>query len=73
MSTAKKINLLTEGQVADMFGVDQSTLRRWRYDGCGPHFIRLGSNIRYRHEDIEDHLMSHRHQSTYEYYQGVEL
>lgn len=73
MNTLKKSKLMTEGEVAHMFGVDQSTLRRWRYEGCGPHFVRLGSNIRYRHEDIDDHLSENRYRSTYEYAGGLDL
>jgi len=35
--------------------ISPRTLERWRYDGDGPAYLKLGSRIVYRLEDIETH------------------
>lgn len=41
--------LLTEEEVAAYFGLSRRTLKLWRYEGRGPEYVRLASNvIRYR-------------------------
>jgi excisionase family DNA binding protein len=68
MPQANAQKLMTEGEVANFLGVDQSTIRRWRYEGNGPHFIRLGKKaIRYSYDDLQEHLSANRHKCTYEY------
>lgn len=39
--------LLTTEEVADHFRVNPSTVRRWRLDGVGPRYIKVGSVYRY--------------------------
>lgn len=39
-------------QTADYLGVDYFTLARWRGEGKGPTFIRVGRQIRYRERDL---------------------
>jgi predicted DNA-binding transcriptional regulator AlpA len=51
-------NLLTETQVAQDLRVSLACLRRWRLEKRGPIFVKLGSLVRYRPEDIEAWLMS---------------
>jgi hypothetical protein len=29
------------------------TLERWRWEGRGPHYLKLGNRIAYRIEDVE--------------------
>ena len=41
-----------EKWVADTLSVSVQTIRRWRYLGGGPDFMRLGGSIRYREVDI---------------------
>jgi predicted DNA-binding transcriptional regulator AlpA len=45
-------NLVTEHEVACLTAMSVATVRRWRLLGQGPKFIKLGSAVRYRPEDI---------------------
>lgn len=38
---------LTTQEVAKLFRVDPSTVRRWRLDGVGPRFVQVGNVYRY--------------------------
>jgi excisionase family DNA binding protein len=41
------MDLMTTAEVASYFRVDSSTVRRWRLDGLGPEFVKIGSVYRY--------------------------
>ncbi len=45
--------LLDERAVAKSLSVSLATVRRWRYEGGGPPFLKLGALVRYRREAIE--------------------
>ena len=40
------MDLMTTAEVADYFRVNSSTVRRWRLDGMGPQFVKIGSVYR---------------------------
>jgi excisionase family DNA binding protein len=44
--------LLTQQQLADELQVSMRTLERWRQEGTGPSFVRVGRSPRYRRSDI---------------------
>ena len=45
---------LTTDQVAERLGIPAGTLVRWRYEGKGPRWTRLGDRlIRYYIHDVE--------------------
>ena len=46
-------SLLTEGEVAERLNVSLASVRRWRLEQRGPQFIKVGSLVRYRVEDLE--------------------
>jgi hypothetical protein len=46
------INLLTECDVSERLHVSVASLRRWRLENRGPRFIKVGSLVRYRPEDL---------------------
>jgi predicted DNA-binding transcriptional regulator AlpA len=50
--------LLTPEQTTEALGLRSTrTLRKWRYEGRGPAYVRLGNNtIRYRKSDLEAYL-----------------
>jgi predicted DNA-binding transcriptional regulator AlpA len=50
---------LTESETARRLGVSISGLRKWRRNGSGPRFIRLGRLIRYLASDIQSFLDGH--------------
>jgi hypothetical protein len=47
------INLQNEEQVAKQLNVSVASLRRWRLVNRGPQFIKVGSLVRYRPDDVE--------------------
>jgi len=50
--------LLNERQVAERLTVSVATVRRWRLLGQGPRYIKVGSAVRYRAEDVAEWLNS---------------
>jgi excisionase family DNA binding protein len=48
--------LLKEEEVAEQLHVSVASLRRWRLARRGPQFIKVGSLVRYRPEDLETWL-----------------
>jgi len=44
--------LLNEQDVATLTGMSLATVRRWRLLKQGPCFIKIGSAVRYRPEDL---------------------
>lgn len=53
-------NLLTESEVADFLGKSIITMARWRREGCGPAFVRVGRSPRYRREDLSAFMQANR-------------
>lgn len=50
---AVTVSWLSPGDVSDLLGVSQRTLREWRYFRTGPAFVVLGGRIRYRSDDLD--------------------
>jgi hypothetical protein len=49
--------LLNEEDVAKQLHVSIASLRRWRLERRGPQFIKVGSLVRYRPEELEAWLV----------------
>lgn len=50
----KDISLLTTKQAARLLGLSPQTLEKWRTQGVGPNFIKLGNkSVRYSSHAIE--------------------
>jgi excisionase family DNA binding protein len=49
-------DLLTEQEVSRQLHVSLAALRRWRLERRGPQFIKVGSLVRYRPEELEQWL-----------------
>jgi predicted site-specific integrase-resolvase len=47
--------LLTERQAADLLNVKVATLRRWRWAGKGPAFLKVGGAVRYDPAELDRH------------------
>jgi hypothetical protein len=43
---------MTEPELADRWQKSVRTLQRWRRDGYGPAYLRIGGTIHYRVQDI---------------------
>ena len=50
--------LITEGEAASILRVSLTSLRRWRRQGSGPVYRKLGRTVRYRPEDLADFVGS---------------
>jgi len=50
--------LMDEYDVARITRVAVSTIRRWRLLDQGPRYIKVGSSVRYRPEDLKAYLDS---------------
>lgn len=50
------LSLLSQTQVAGMLGVAARTMERWRYEGRGPRFVRVGGRRLYRRADVDDFI-----------------
>ena len=50
--------LLNEHDVARITGLSVASVRRWRLLRQGPKFLKLGSAVRYRSEDLAAWLSS---------------
>lgn len=62
MKDAEK--LLTQEEVADLWKMSWTTLRKWRWEGKGPKFIKLGSRVLYRECDLRAYVEANVNQST---------
>ncbi len=49
----QKTRHLTQRDLAERWGKAEATIERYRSDGVGPRFLKLGGGVRYRLEDIE--------------------
>jgi len=50
--------LLTEAQASELTGFKVSTLRKRRWQGKPPQFLKIGGNVRYDANDIQAFLNS---------------
>jgi predicted DNA-binding transcriptional regulator AlpA len=51
-------NLLNEHDVARITGLSVASVRRWRLLRQGPRYLKLGSAVRYKAEDVSAWLDS---------------
>lgn len=61
------LELLTAETVAAMFGgLSLRTLERWRVEGRGPRYIKVGKRVMYRQQDLAAFVESRARRSTSE-------
>ena len=63
--------LITETEAADFLGLQPVTLRRWRWAGKGPRFLKIGGAVRYERATLEEFVSASVRRSTSD--QGVEV
>ena len=56
--------LLSETEAAQILTVKVATLRRWRWAGQGPKFLKIGAAVRYNTQTLTDYLASRERTST---------
>ncbi len=57
-------HLLREQEVAEILNVEVATLRRWRWAGQGPQFIKVEAAVRYDPQDLENYIANRVRTST---------
>ena len=63
-ATLQATGLLKEHPTAEVLGIEVSTLRRWRWSGEGPPFIKVGTAVRYDPRDLAAYIDAGRRRST---------
>lgn len=58
------IRLLDEREAAEYLRVAVGTLRRWRWAGKPPAFIKIGGRVRYDVQDLDALITAGRRSST---------
>ncbi len=56
--------LLKEDEAAQILSLEVATLRRWRWSGRGPLFLKLGGAVRYDLADLDAFIEFSRREST---------
>lgn len=56
--------LLNEHQAAEILNIKATTLRRWRWEGKGPSFRKIGSAVRYHADDLNSFIEGASRQNT---------
>ncbi len=59
-----QLSLLKESEAARILNVEIATLRRWRWAGKGPCFLKIGDAVRYDPADLEAFMRGARRTST---------
>jgi len=56
--------LVTEDEAASLLRVSLTSVRRWRREGRGPVYRKIGRSVRYRREDLADFIAASRRIET---------
>ena len=56
--------LLKEHEAAERLSLEVATLRRWRWAGKGPRFLKIEGAVRYDPNDISEFVEASRRRST---------
>jgi len=56
--------LLNETEAARILAMQVTTLRRWRWSGKGPRFVKIGAAVRYDPADLTAFIEAGRRNST---------
>lgn len=54
----RSIELLSAEELACKLKISRRTLAKWRTNGRGPCYVRLGHAVRYRTQDVEEWVES---------------
>ena len=59
-----QFQLLNEHEVAALLNVKVATLRRWRWAGKPPRFLKIGFSVRYEPDELAKFITAARRTST---------
>ncbi len=55
-----ELGLLNEHETAFRLGLSVKTLRRWRWEGSGVPYVKVGRAVRYDPQDIGEYIQQNR-------------
>lgn len=58
------MSLLNTGEAACYLRLKRCTLNKWRVQGVGPKFVKIGRLVYYKQESLDDYLLSRERCST---------
>lgn len=58
--------LMTQKELCNRWQLSGATLERWRSEGIGPIYVKLGGQVRYRRENVLAYEASCLRKSTFE-------
>ncbi len=58
------VSFLTPNLLAKRWSLKPSTLKQWRWNGKGPAYVKIGRQVLYRYQDIENFEEKHIYQNT---------
>jgi hypothetical protein len=58
-----KVVLLHQIDLSRRWKISPRTLERWRSDGTGPRYLKIGGRVRYRLEDVEAYEVANVHEA----------
>ena len=61
---SQESRLINEHEAAYQLGLKVATLRRWRWAGSPPSFLKLGSSVRYNPAELASFIEAARRTST---------
>lgn len=56
--------LITSIKAAELLCISEKTLRKWRWEGKGPKFVKIGSRVTYRVHDLQEWIKDQIRTST---------
>lgn len=56
--------LINPHKLAEMLCLSEATLRKWRWEGKGPRFVKIGRKVAYRPSDITEYVQGQIRKST---------
>ena len=61
------MKFFTQAQLSDQLNISKRTLERFRSEGKGPKYYKMGRRVLYASKDVEEYLQQHQFGSTSEY------
>ena len=53
LNSGRTLELLSPDELAASIKMSKRTLAKWRCNGRGPEYVRLGHAVRYRQQDVD--------------------
>ena len=63
-TTNSQTAFLTPDELASRYRIPKPTAAKWRWNGSGPAFVKLGSRVLYREADVEAWIAANLRTST---------